>query len=45
MGGYYDPPLGAECQISKKTALSPTAPRGTGVEKRATFHRHFIDIS
>lgn len=45
MGGYYDPPLGAECQISKKTALSLTAPRGTDVENRPTFRQHFTDIS
>lgn len=32
-GAYYDPPLGAECQISKKQALSLTLPRVTAIKK------------
>lgn len=31
MGGYYDPPLCAECQHLKKNDLNPTAPRDTTI--------------
>ena len=49
LGGYYDPPYSAECQIKKKSALKPCAPRVYMVRNlgdfSATFRANLANLS
>lgn len=44
MGGYYDPPYSAECQIRQKTLRNVDMTRFVACDISATFWRHFGDF-